>query len=67
MDSCKNGISVFNKLGYAFVVPQKANANDVYNYNDGFNRGTIFKSLDIPYGKYGHEKVLKCVKNGGER
>jgi len=40
-------------LGYAFVIPQGGNADETYPLDVGFDRGTMFKALDLPYGVYG--------------
>lgn len=48
--------------GYAYVKDQKASDRNLYDAETGLSRGTIFPTLDLPFGVYGNQ----TVKIGGE-
>ena len=47
--------------GYAYVPIQKANERNLYSPEMALSRGTVFPTLDLPFGVYGNQSLPKEV------
>ena len=43
--------------GYAYVPIQTASDRNLYSPEMGLSRGTIFPTLDLPFGVYGKQTI----------
>lgn len=52
-------MQTFTPEGYAYVPIQIANERNLYSPEMGLSRGTIFPTLDLPFGVYGKQSLGK--------
>jgi len=56
-------VSSIPMIGYAYVPDQKADFRNIYSPEAGFERGTIFPTLDKPLGVYGKQVRVRGNKS----